>query len=105
MAFKVRVAQGKSKNQKKDEIRAKEFEQVRADNRKLKKENSRLRREIEKYYSFYVNNEVEEKTQESVSIKSQECPVCKSNNLSTVNLGIKILLVCKDCKWRKAQNV
>lgn len=97
MPYKIRVTQNKSQSDKKQ---AKEIRDLRSENQKLRKENARLRKELTKR-TFTEPEEVFEAPLAKVTAKTA-CPQCGSEELTTLDLGVKILTVCKSCKWRKA---
>jgi formamidopyrimidine-DNA glycosylase len=101
VAYSIRITQNKAKKESK-EVRAKELNELRKENQVLKRDNARLRRDLDKYLS-YVPDEPE--FLESLDIKVEQktnensCPGCNTT-LTTIDLGAKILVVCKACKWR-----
>jgi hypothetical protein len=77
-----------------------ELRRLRAENRRLLKEIKRTRKEFQKL----VNNQPEEDTEGLPILKVKErCPSCNSEDLAVVDLGIKKLMVCRNCKYRKAK--
>jgi predicted Zn-ribbon and HTH transcriptional regulator len=93
--FKTRVSQNKfKKNTELDDSRT-----LRSENQKLRKANKRLQKELTKF----LNRELESQGDEDPpTLKAKEtCPKCKSESIKKVDLGIKNILFCQDCKYRK----
>jgi hypothetical protein len=77
-----------------------EIRKLRSENRRILKENKRLRKELSKF----IEQEFDEENinEDTPTLKVKElCPKCSSEDLVTVDLGIKQLTVCKQCKYRR----
>lgn len=89
------------------ELNNKEMQQYRSENQKLRRENARLRRQINKLSTDELTESTEEvetlAAVESANIvKSDACPYCGFDNFLEFPTPTKIILVCRECKWRKA---
>lgn len=104
MRHKIRSARHKNPRES-NEVKQSELQELRKENQKLKREVSRFRKEFSKYStSFNEKEEAEESLgKKENKVELSQCPECKQNGLKTINLGVKILLVCTHCKWRKAK--
>ena len=101
MAFSVRTVQNRVRRES-NENKSKELQDLRRENQKLRRENSRLRRDLSKYYSFEPSADFEESVIIQQPINKEDiCPACESR-LTKLDLGVKLLTVCKTCKWRHA---
>ena len=106
MAYSFRVIQNRSKKETND-VRLHELQELRKENQKLIRENRRLRKSLEKYLNQIDNFDDEEVESLAVaqptSTPKQDkevCPDCQGD-FDVVDLGIKVLLFCKNCKYRK----
>ena len=94
----IRTVQHKDSGEKTELKKARE---LRAENQKLKRQISRMRRELAKPPVVVVDDE---SIEDVVDIKPKNsCPECSSGELRIVKLGSKTLVVCPDCKYRKMQ--
>lgn len=100
MPYKIRTKQNKDKKEKKDP-RISEYYEIRKENQKLKRENARLRKSFQKYD---VKIEKEESFEEVKIPQGPVCINCKSNNLQSLLIGTKNIIICKDCKVRRVEN-
>lgn len=103
------------KRRETQEIRAREVEDYRNENQRLRRTNAKLKRELEKFSTAWESNhsgESEEPmTKEEVNgipatIKTEYkegCPECGSPNTGRVKIGAKTIVACKDCGRRKVE--
>lgn len=92
---------------KKDGKRSDADRELRAENQRLRKEVkslkrdiSRLRKQLDRQPIYDDTDEQEEKVIE-IKVNKPSCPECDSTDLGEVKIGIKILTICKNCKYRK----
>lgn len=73
--------------------------------RKLKKENEHLRRELRKRGD--VSQDYQELLQEFDGdlnpTRKNACPQCKEGDLMKIDFGVKTVMTCNSCKYRKTQ--
>lgn len=105
MVQRIRGARHKNVRET-NEIKQAELQELRKENQKLKRENARLRKDLHKIEVNLSDKEDEVEEVESIGKKenvpmSNECPECRVAGLTVVQLGAKVLLVCKQCKYRK----
>lgn len=101
----TRKVQNKPKRESKD-VKASEYHELRGQVNKLRKQNAKLKRELERRANYIVDDEdvpslAETEVVEPKTNSSDGCPQCGSTNLTNIDLGAIILMVCKDCKYRK----
>ena len=92
--------QRSTQNKFKKETELDEVRSLRSENQKLRKANKRLQKELNKFL-FKETDLIEDDEPIRLTLK-EVCPSCKSENIKTVDLGIKKLMVCKDCSYRKS---
>lgn len=85
-----------------------EIEHVRALNRQLEKENKMLRRQVARLSKRSQDvEELEEAlkeeqiTQEHNYVDPTQCKNCLKGNVKSVSLGVKQLMSCDSCNYRK----
>lgn len=80
----------------------KQFAQLRSENHKLKREISRLNRQIEKMVGLIPEEEMESEQPEPQTPEEykNKCPECEEK-LTGFSLGVRDIMVCKGCGWRK----
>ncbi|NDD84286.1 hypothetical protein EBZ38_08455 [bacterium] len=94
-----------------DTAKAKELADLKQENKHLKRQIGRLRRQIEKLQGIEHQNmqEAEEEHAESPTLaqhdepNSKMCPVCK-HDLIEFKTPTKVLIGCGNCKWRDNGN-
>jgi len=80
-----------SKRSEEDEINA-----LKTENRRLKREVSRLTKYLERSPNAQDSFDTHLKPKGNT-----ECPKCKSNDVGEVKVGSRKLVVCRECNWRK----
>lgn len=85
-------------NKYKKETELDENRSLRAENQKLRRDNKRLKKELNKLIARETQVEDDELP---ILVIREKCPSCNGENLVKLNLGVKRLMVCKDCKYRK----
>lgn len=81
---------------------AKELDTAKKENRKLKRELSKLQKYVAKLLDqseMFPDPEMNEEIK-LPPVEGAQCPTCQGP-LSIVNLGTKTLKACKSCGWRK----
>ncbi len=85
-----------------------EIEHIRAENRKLTKENKMLRRDIARLSKRSQDiEELEEQLKEHSSeeehiyIDPTQCKSCLKGKITTTSLGIRIIKTCNGCTYRE----
>src|SRR5574338_1163694 len=94
------------KKPERERSQTKEISELKRENHKLKRELSRLRKQV--IYLLDVHGPDGDEPQDErpnnlagTKESMQVCESCGSNQLATVDLPIGTLVVCKDCKHRK----
>jgi predicted RNase H-like nuclease (RuvC/YqgF family) len=102
VSFRARRVQHIPKRESKD-VKHAELQDLRKENQKLKRECARLRRELQKQTAYSLEIEEQAETESTKKYeKEQICPVCGAvNSLTQMQLSVKVLTICKKCKWRK----
>lgn len=90
------------------EIRAKEVAEYRTEAQRLRRENARLRRELQKMTSTFAPDvQDEETTMERKVVEAASivpgCPRCNSSSIATVKIGAKSIFGCKGCGYREVR--
>lgn len=91
------------------ETEAKEKADLKRENKALRKQLTRLRRQIQKLVETHQVAEQEAvETQEAIAVKETGnptggCEKCGSFNLARVTIPSGTLVACKDCKHRKKE--
>lgn len=82
---------------------AKELDDYRKENRKLKRDVSRLEKLLTKalVHATGTTSNPEEPSEPPLSTEGVNCPEC-GDPLRIIPLGVKTLRACKGCGWRKA---
>lgn len=81
-----------------------ENQQLRSDAQKLRRENARLRRELQKRLPQELETQVEPALSEApVTVPGPGCPECGSVDMKSFKGPTKTLIICANCKWRKAE--
>ncbi len=107
MAYTVRRVQNRTKKET-NEVKLTELRELRSENQKLKRENARLKKDIARESSReppIEEDEVSLAETESKGIiipSGNVCPNCRSQNLTIIPAGPKVITACKECSWRKA---
>lgn len=88
-----------------------ELEHLRAENRNLKSEIRHLKKELaRKQKREHQYSDLEQRAQEielagqeeQVVVNNVKCPEC-SGNLSETSIGVRILITCDKCTYRKTK--
>jgi hypothetical protein len=100
--YNVRKTQNKPKKESKD-VKTAEYHEIRAENQRLRKQNARLKKELEKRIYSLAQEEHLSLASTEPDPKSADniCPACLRPDLTEVDLGIKVLIVCKACKFKR----
>ncbi len=102
MARLNRIVQNKSKRET-NEAKNAELQEIRKENQKLKREIARLRREVHKTEGYTAPEKETSETQPARKVeKEPTCPECGSTQLTQMQFAVKVFLICKKCKYRKA---
>lgn len=87
----------------------KEDEDLKGIIRELRKENAALRRRLKKLernrqiWEQYNLDADEMEIQEDIVPKETKCDACKEGTLMAIDLGLKYLTTCSNCKFRKTR--
>lgn len=82
----------------------KKTQEMRSELQKLKRENSRLRKELDKRETLVIEAEQDSEQPDvvvSAKIDIDECPQCHQSKLKKVKLGARMLVACESCQYRK----
>lgn len=82
---------------------------IKAQNRKLLAENKRLKRQVEqlraelnKYHAYKPEEKKTKKEKLKVVKKEEVCPNCQGS-IQETDIGVKTLITCESCTWRKTK--
>lgn len=68
--------------------------------KRLVKENLQLRKELNKSNVEHSDYDIDEQEEDRVS--QDKCPMCKGK-LNSIDLGLKVVISCKECGYRETK--
>lgn len=92
---------------RREEAKGKELSNLKRENNHLKRQVARLTKQLTK--TIDAQGEIEEANAVIVELRPEpesgvmKCESCKSVNVKTLRMPHGVLVVCKDCHWRKKQ--
>jgi len=75
--------------------------ELKKENQQLRRKIARVQKQLQKAVEIRAQTEPDSETEEVRALQSPDCPVCRAENLTHVQLPFGVLICCKKCGFRK----